>query len=123
MEQPLAEWNMIKSELISELQKKFPQIPEKDVVDCVNLLLEQMSKHLSHGKRIEIRGFGSFSLHYHGPRNAHNPKTGAKVLTEGKYTVHFKPGKELRERVNQSRSNIPIVEDADENTESERDAD
>ena len=63
-------------------------------------LIEQMSLSLSTGNRIEIRGFGSFSLHYRPPRMGRNPKTGEAVALAAKYVPHFKPGKELRERVN-----------------------
>ena len=63
-------------------------------------LLEQISQELARGARIEIRGFGSFSLHYRPPRIGRNPKTGESVALPGKYVPHFKPGKELRERVN-----------------------
>jgi integration host factor subunit beta len=70
-----------------------------------------MSEALIQGKRIEIRGFGSFSLHFRPPRRAHNPKTGQKVVTEAKYSPHFKPGKELRERVNASKDKTLIQED------------
>ena len=63
-------------------------------------ILEHMSQALSTGERIEIRGFGSFSLHYREPRRGRNPKTGDSVELTGKYVPHFKPGKELRERVN-----------------------
>ncbi len=66
-----------------------------------------MSDVLKPGGRIEIRGFGSLNLHYRPPRRAHNPKTGEKLVTNPKYAVHFKPGKEMRERVNANR-NIPI---------------
>ena len=59
-----------------------------------------MVSSLHIGDRIEIRGFGSFSLHYRAPRVGRNPKTGDKVELTGKYVPHFKPGKELRERVN-----------------------
>lgn len=102
---------MIKSELIEALQKKQPNIPEKDIAMCVNLIMEYMSDVLGSGGRIEIRGFGSFSLHYRPPRNAHNPKTGAKVITKPKFSPHFKPGKDLRERVDQSRASTPITHD------------
>lgn len=91
---------MIKSELIMLLCQAYQNLPEKDVAESVNLLIQIMSDTLSTGGRIEIRDFGSFSLHYRGPRNAHNPKTGERVLTVEKYRPHFKPGKELRERVN-----------------------
>ena len=99
---------MIKSELIDKLAAKMTHLPEKQVSDSINLLLDIMSDALIEGRRIEIRGFGSFSLHYRPPRNAHNPKTGEKVITEAKYSPHFKPGKELRERVDASKDSTPI---------------
>ncbi len=95
---------MIKSELIAILANKQKHIPEKDISLSVNLLLEYLRETLGRGDRIEIRGFGSFSLHYRPPRNAHNPKTGERVITKEKYSPHFKPGKDLRERVNASKS-------------------
>ncbi len=67
---------------------------------AVKTMLEHMTQVLSSGERIEIRGFGSFSLHYRAPRLGRNPKTGEAVELEGKYVPHFKPGKELRDRVN-----------------------
>src|SRR5579862_680970 len=94
---------LIKSQLIGELSKHFPHLPEKDIALAVNQIIEHMSHTLSHGGRIEIRGFGSFNLHFRPPRRAHNPKTGEKLITEPKYAVHFKPGKELREKVNANR--------------------
>lgn len=104
---------MIKSQLIASLAADMTRLPEKQVADGVNHILELMSNALMDGKRIEIRGFGSFSLHYHPPRNAHNPRTGAKVTTQAKHSPHFKPGKELRERVDASRARIPINHDED----------
>ncbi|MCX7117869.1 MAG: integration host factor subunit beta [Legionellales bacterium] len=91
---------MIKSELIASLAAKLTHLPEKQVTESINLLINLMSDALIKDRRIEIRGFGSFTLHYRPPRNAHNPKTGQRVITEAKYSPHFKPGKELRERVN-----------------------
>ncbi|MNN77358.1 Integration host factor subunit beta [compost metagenome] len=64
-------------------------------------MLEQMAHALAAGDRIEIRGFGSFSLHYRAPRVGRNPKTGESVRLDGKFVPHFKPGKELRDRVNE----------------------
>ena len=93
---------MTKSELIEVLAHKQQHLPYKDVEIAVKMLIEQMSDSLSRGKRIEIRGFGSFSLHFRPPRIGRNPKTGAAVPLSGKYVPHFKPGKELRERVNVS---------------------
>ena len=94
---------LIKSQLIAEISKELSHIPEKDISLAVNSIIEQMSNELSNGGRIEIRGFGSFCLHYRPPRKAHNPKTGEKLVTNAKYAVHFKPGKELREKVNANR--------------------
>ena len=74
----------------------------KDVELAVKLVLEYMSQCLATGERIEIRGFGSFSVHYREPRIGRNPKTGEPVELEGKYVPHFKPGKELRDKVNES---------------------
>ena len=102
---------MIKSELIAKLVDKLKDIPEKDIGNGVNMIIDAMSESLSNGNRIEIRGFGSFSLHYRPPRNAHNPKTGDRVVTVAKYSPHFKPGKALRERVNAARGHIPIQGD------------
>ncbi len=102
---------MIKSRLIANLAADMTHLPEKRIMEGVNLILKKMSDTLIEGERIEIRGFGSFSLRYRSPRNAHNPKTGEKVVTEGKYTPHFKPGKELRARVIASCQTHPIQED------------
>lgn len=94
---------MIKSELIANIAAKLTHVPEKQIKDSVNCILKLMSETLISGERIEIRGFGSFSLHFRPPRQAHNPKTGQKVVTAGKHSPHFKPGKELRERIDASR--------------------
>lgn len=91
---------MTKSQLIERLVDKNPQLSVRDVELVVKSMLDQMSESLSDGDRIEIRGFGSFSLHYRAPRVGRNPKTGESVRLDGKYVPHFKPGKELRERVN-----------------------
>ena len=93
---------MTKSELIEKLADKLNHLPAKDVEEAIKEILEMMADTLSKGDRIEIRGFGSFSLHYRAPRVGRNPKTGESVELEGKYVPHFKPGKELRERVNSS---------------------
>ena len=90
---------MTKSELITRIAAKQPQLEYRDVELAVKELLEQMTTALAAGKRIEVRGFGSFSLHYRPPRVGRNPKTGDAVQVPDKYVPHFKPGKELRERV------------------------
>ena len=92
---------MTKSELIERLADKMRQVPSKDMESSIKEMLELMAQTLQKGERIEIRGFGSFSLHYRAPRVGRNPKTGETVKLEGKYVPHFKPGKELRERVNE----------------------
>ncbi|GAB3379766.1 integration host factor subunit beta [Spongiibacter taiwanensis] len=93
---------MTKSELIELIAERQPQLSHKDIELAVKTIIEHMSQVLATGDRIEIRGFGSFSLHYREPRQGRNPKTGETVQLPGKFVPHFKPGKELRERVNQS---------------------
>lgn len=94
---------MTKSELIEIIAQKQKHLPSKDVELAVKHLLEIMSDALAEGERIEIRGFGSFSLHFRPPRLGRNPKTGEAVSLAGKYVPHFKPGKDIRERVNANR--------------------
>jgi integration host factor subunit beta len=91
---------MTKSELIEILSRRQAHLKADDVDMAVKTLLEMMSNALTEGERIEIRGFGSFSLHFRPPRLGRNPKTGDSVALPGKYVPHFKPGKELRDRVN-----------------------
>ncbi len=89
-----------KSELIEKISLKQNHLAHKDIELSIKSLIEQMSASLARGNRIEIRGFGSFSLHFRPPRTGRNPKTGDAVLLPGKHVPHFKPGKELRQRVN-----------------------
>ena len=93
---------MTKSELVEIIAAKQTQLSVKDVELAIKTLIDLMSNTLSSGQRIEIRGFGSFSLHYRAPRLGRNPKTGESVSLEAKYVPHFKPGKELRDQVNES---------------------
>ncbi len=95
---------MTKSELIDQLADFQKHLVHLDVELGVKSVLEQMSAALANGERIEIRGFGSFSLHYRAPRMGRNPKTGESVALPGKHVPHFKPGKALRERVDFSES-------------------
>jgi len=92
---------MTKSELIEKIAISQDQLPPRDVEQAVRMILERMANALVSKRRIEIRGFGSFSLHYRAPRTGRNPKTGGSVTLSGKYVPHFKPGKDLRDRVNQ----------------------
>jgi len=89
-----------KSELIDLLASSQKHLAHLDVELSVKSIIEQMSSALASGDRIEIRGFGSFSLHFRAPRMGRNPKTGEAVALPGKHVPHFKPGKALRERVN-----------------------
>ncbi len=102
---------MTKSELIEILSRRQPHLKADDVDLAVKSLLEMMGGALAHGERIEIRGFGSFSLHYRPPRLGRNPKTGDSVALPAKHVPHFKAGKELRERVS---GVTPIEENADQ---------
>ena len=101
---------MTKSEIIDILSRKQSHLSSRDVESSVKLLLDKMSDTLSEGGRIEVRGFCSFSLHHRAARKGRNPKTGDQVALAPKHVPHFKPGKELRERVNESREQYPIQE-------------
>ena len=93
---------MTKSELIARMAERFPQLVAKDADFAVKMILDAMSDALVRADRIEIRGFGSFALNYRPPRTGRNPKSGEKVNVPAKWVPHFKAGKELRERVDQS---------------------
>ncbi|MGB6977172.1 MAG: integration host factor subunit beta [Gammaproteobacteria bacterium] len=111
---------MVKSELIELIASKQQLLSPKDVELGVKHLLDYMSDQLSKGNRIEIRGFGSFSLHYRPPREAHNPKTGERVATLQRYIPHFKAGKELKARINH-QGGPPLLKDKDKHEEHEDD--
>ncbi len=97
---------MTKSDLIHALALRQTHLAFGDVEMAVREVLEQVSSSLANGERIEIRGFGSFSLHFRPARIGRNPKTGASVALPGKHVPHFKPGKELRDRVNGRATSI-----------------
>jgi integration host factor subunit beta len=90
---------MTRSELIARLSERNPRLSPRDADEAVKTLLDAMSDALAAGGRVEIRGFGSFALNYRPPRIGRNPKSGEQVQVPAKYVPHFKPGKELRERV------------------------
>lgn len=102
--------SLSKSLLIEQLASKRKNIALRDVESAVKIILDAMVDTLHQGRRVEVRGFGSFSLHYHKPRVGRNPKTGDPVELKGKYVPHFKPGKEMRERVNSSMAEFPLSE-------------
>jgi len=95
--------SITKTELIDRLSKKLPDLAFEDVKFAVVIILEQMTQTISIGERLDFRGFGSFSLHYHPPRQGRNPATNEMMPIPGKYHPHFKPAKALREGVNNKR--------------------
>ncbi len=97
-----------RSELVQKLSAKYPHCSVTEIEKSVKKILEHITDTLGKGGRIEIRGFGSFSVRYREPKIGRNPKTGDAVKLNGKYTTHFKPGKLLRERVNESRKQYPL---------------
>ena len=90
---------MTKSELIEKLLAKQPTLPAKEIENMVKDILEFISQSLENGVRVEIRGFGSFTLHHRQPRLGRNPKTGDSVNLSAKSVPYFKAGKELKARV------------------------
>lgn len=109
---------IIKSELVGKISRKIAQLTERDVSHGVTHIIEKICQALIHNRRVEIRGFGAFSLHYRPARLAHNPKTGQKLHTQPKYAVHFKAGKEMRERINATIGK-PILRDDSKNNNDE----
>jgi integration host factor subunit beta len=101
---------VIKSELVRVLNEKLPELQLRDVELALNCILGQLANAIVQGERIEIRGFGSFNLHHRSPRIARNPKTGEAVNLPAKVAIHFKPGKEMRDRVNAARDKCSITE-------------
>lgn len=103
--------SMTRSELIETLALRQTNLNPNVIEEAVKKTFELMITSLESGSRIEVRGFGSFSLRFRLPRVARNPKTGEHVVTEGKYALHFKPGKELRDRVNESAGQARVEEE------------
>ena len=101
---------MVKSEFVRALNEKLPGSQLDDVESAVNCLLKHMADALVQGERIEIRGFGGFDLRHRPPRIARNPKTGEAITLPTKVVLHFKPGKDLKDRVNASRGQCDIEE-------------
>ncbi|MEI6068712.1 MAG: integration host factor subunit beta [Methylococcaceae bacterium] len=101
---------MVKSEWVRVLSDKLPELQIKDVVLAVDCIFEHMKTALENGERIEIRGFGSFDLRHQSARLSRNPKTGESVNLAAKVRLHFKPGKELRDRVDAARNKCRITE-------------
>jgi integration host factor subunit beta len=102
---------MTKSELMGALAAKQAHLLQKDVELAVNTIIEVLITAVAHGERIEIRGFGGFSTIPHKARIGRNPKTGEPVSLPSRHTVHFKPGLDLRHRVNASKQAFPTIKD------------
>ena len=100
---------MVKSELVHALSEKLPELQQRDVELALNCMLNQMADALVQGERIEIRGFGSFDLRHRPPRIARNPKSGESLSLPAKVAIHFKPGKEMRNRVDAARDQCGIT--------------
>lgn len=97
---------VVKSELVTNLEERFPALSRQDVIVSVDELLAGIHQALLHGNRVEIRGFGVFHLTYRKARLARNPKSGEKVQVRGKYIPHFRVGKDLREAVEQKKNRL-----------------
>ena len=102
---------MTKSELIERTSLKLPHLMQRDVELAINVIIDAMIHHLARGERIEIRGFGGFSTIPRKARMGRNPKTGESVSLPSRHTVHFKPGLDLRNRVNASKLAFPTIKD------------
>jgi integration host factor subunit beta len=91
---------MTRSELMAKIAADNPHLRQPDVETLVNTVFDGIAGALAEGRRVELRGFGAFSIKQRDPRTGRNPRTGQSVQVTGKVVPHFKPGKELRERVN-----------------------
>ena len=91
---------MVKSELLLVLSKKRPNLTLHQVDSAINCILSQIELALTQGKHIEVRGFGCFDLRHHAPRKARNPKTGESIVSPARISIHFKPGKDMKDRIN-----------------------
>ena len=100
---------MTRSDLVAQLAERFGQLTHRDAEFAVKTILDAMSAALAKGHRIEIRGFGSFSINRRPPRVGRNPRSGEQVVIPEKLVPHFKPGKALREAVD---AQVPVASDA-----------
>ena len=91
---------MTKSELVLRLSKLYPHLYQRDLEKLVNTVLGVIAQSLVQGRRVELRGFGAFSVRKREPRKARNPKNGREVFIGARHAIYFRTGKELREKVN-----------------------
>ena len=100
---------MTRSDLIAALASRFTHLTAKDAEIAVKEIIDAIGNSLAHGDRVEIRGFGSFSLNYRPARKGRNPKSGEAVSVPAKYVPHFKAGKEMRERVEEAGKPVALL--------------
>lgn len=98
---------MTKSELILRLTKRYPHLYQRDIETLVNTVLDTVADALVEGNRVELRGFGAFSVRKREARKARNPKNGAEVYIGERHAIYFRTGKELRDRVNKANT-LPV---------------
>ena len=98
---------MIKSELIQKISTANPHLFHKDIERIVNVIFDEITEALARGDRVELRGFGAFTVKYRGPRQGRNPRTGQPVKVDEKFVPFFKTGKELREKLNTNEDSPP----------------
>lgn len=103
---------MIKSELIEKIASENPHLFQRDVELIVNVIFDEIISALADGQRVELRGFGAFSVKHRPSRSGRNPRTGEQVYVEEKYVPYFKTGKELRQRMNKEFETKPAVKSA-----------
>lgn len=102
---------MTKSQLIENISLRLPHLLQRDVEMAINITIDALTHHLAQGERIEIRGFGGFSVIQRAARIGRNPRTGEPVSLPIRHSTHFKPGLNLRERVSLSRNRFPLIKD------------
>jgi integration host factor subunit beta len=102
---------MTKSQLIEHISLRLPHLLQRDVEMAINITIDAMTNHLAKGERIEIRGFGGFSVIQRAARIGRNPKTGEQVSLPIRHSTHFKPGLDLLERVSLSSNRFPLIKD------------
>ena len=105
---------MTKSELVLRLAKKYPHLYQRDIETLVNTVFDNISTTLVEGGRVELRGFGAFSIRKREARKARNPKNGQEVFIGERFAIYFRTGKELRERINKA----PVMTQSGGNTPS-----
>lgn len=99
---------IVRSEICKRMALKVPHLPTKQVEECGHIIIEAMKDAICRGERVEIRKWGSFELRERPERVAHDPSSGRRVLTPPRHKPHFKPGGDMRRRVNESRHNYPL---------------